>query len=67
MLTVLTRAFSGSLSLVEIGILGYVAMDVTPHYQTALWGTQFRVFKPRLSLVEWAIWCRWVVLPVASL
>jgi hypothetical protein len=36
-------------------------MDVAPPYQTAFGGNWLRVFEPRLSLVGWAVWCRWVL------
>jgi hypothetical protein len=55
-LILLTGAFSMSLPLLQIGVLGYVAINVAPARQ--LCGDQFSVFEYRLSLVEWAMWCR---------
>jgi hypothetical protein len=59
-LTLLTGAFTVSLSLLMVDMLGCMSMDVVPSCQTAL-GDIYRVFEPRLSLTGWAICCRRVL------
>jgi hypothetical protein len=41
--------FYTSSSLLKIGVLDWVTMDVAPPYQTAGGGDQFRVCEPRIS------------------
>jgi hypothetical protein len=48
---ILTGTFSASLSLLNVGMLDCVSMDVTLPYQI-VWGNQFRVFEPRLPVVD---------------
>jgi hypothetical protein len=57
-LTLLIGAFSVSVPLLKVGILGCVAMVLPLHIRQVL-GDQLRVFEHSFFLMGWYVWYRW--------